>query len=404
MISYEEARAAVLGAAVPGGTETVALDEAFRRVLAADLAAPVSLPPFDNSAMDGYALLSGDTVADGPVILRLAGESAAGAAPADRLLTGSAVRIMTGAPVPPGADAVVAREAVEERASEIVVSRPVAAGANIRRRGEDIQAGGPALRAGSFLDAAAVGFLAALGFEKLRVHVRPRVAIITTGSEIRDAGQPLGPGAIYDSNSHVLKAQLASAGASCSYLGRAADDLGATVAAVREALRSSDVVLTTGGVSMGDYDLVRDAFEAVGAGRVFWKVAQKPGMPLAFYEHGVGGGRRWLFGLPGNPGAVMISFEEYVRPFLARLEGRSGILPREGEARLAREVRKKKGRLHFFRVRLVERAGEVWAEGTGEQGSGILSSMLSADALALIPAEAEFLPAGTVVRVHRVGW
>lgn len=403
MISFEEARAAVLDAAVPGTTETVALDEAFRRVLAADIQAPLSLPPFDNSAMDGYAVLSADT-SRGAVVLRLAGESPAGTAPAERLASGTAVRIMTGAPVPPGADAVVPREDVEERPSEIVVPRPVAAGANIRRSGEDIRAGESALRAGAFLDSAAVGFLAALGVARLPVFVRPRVAILTTGSEVRDAGEPLGPGAIYDSNSHLLRAQLASAGAVCAFAGRAADDLDATLAAVREALGSAEVVLTTGGVSMGDYDLVRDAFEAVGAKKVFWKVAQKPGMPLAFYEHGEGAGRRWLFGLPGNPGAVMIAFEEYVRPFLARLEGRTDAVPREGEARLAREVRKKKGRLHFFRVRLVERAGELWAEGTGEQGSGILSSLVRADALALIPAEAEFLPAGTVVRVHRVGW
>jgi molybdopterin molybdotransferase len=403
MIDYEAARKAVFEAARPLGTEEVPLEEAFRRVLAADIVSPRNLPPFDNSAMDGYAVRSRDTSA-GTVSLRLAGEAPAGTVLSEPVAPGTAVKIMTGAPVPPGADAVIPREDVLESPVEIVVSRPVVSGANIRRAAEDIRKGESALEKGAFLNSAALGFLAALGIAKIPVSLRPAVAAITTGGEIRDVTETLDPGTIYDSNSHVLRAQIASAGARLSFAGRAGDDLGATVAVLRDALRTSQVVLTTGGVSMGDYDLVRDAFEAIGARRVFWKVAQKPGMPLAFYVLDGADGPRWLFGLPGNPGAVMIMFEEYVRPFLGFLSGRTDSLPEELEVRLSREIKKKKGRHHFLRVKLSTRGGEVWAEETGGQGSGLLRSMVPVDALALVPAGAEFLPAGTTVKAHRVGW
>lgn len=403
MIDYEAARKAVFEAARPLGTEEVRLEDAFRRVLAADIVSPRALPPFNNSAMDGYAVRSRDTSA-GRVSLRLAGEAPAGTVISEPVAPGTAVKIMTGAPVPPGADAVIPREDVRESPEEIVVARPVASGANIRRSGEDIRKGDPALEKGAFLNSAAVGFLAALGIAKVPVSLRPAVAAITTGGEIRDVTETLDPGAIYDSNSHVLRAQIASAGALLSFAGRAGDELAATVAVLGDALRTSRVVLTTGGVSMGDYDLVRDAFEAIGARRVFWKVAQKPGMPLAFYVLDGAGGPRWLFGLPGNPGAVMILFEEYVRPFLGLLSGRTDFLPFVFKARLTRDVKKKKGRLHFLRVKLTVRSGEVWAEETGGQGSGLLRSLVPVDALALIPSDAEFLPAGTAVEVHKVEW
>lgn len=403
MIDYESARKAVFESARPLGTEEVRLDEAFGRVLAVDIVSPRALPPFDNSAMDGYAVRSADTEA-GAVSLRLAGEAPAGTVLTGPVVPGTAVKIMTGAPLPPDADAVVPREDVQEGPTEIVVTRPVAPGANIRRAGEDIRNGEIALEKGSFLNSAAIGFLAALGIAKVPVSLRPNVAAITTGGEIRDVTEALDPGAIYDSNSHVLRAQIASAGARLSYAGRAGDELGATVAVLRDALKASRVVLTTGGVSMGDYDLVRDAFESIGAKRVFWKVAQKPGMPLAFYVLDGADGPRWLFGLPGNPGAVMIMFEEYVRPFLGLLSGRADAVPEDLEVRLSREIKKKKGRLHFLRVTLSTRGGEIWAEETGGQGSGLLRSMVPVDALALVPAGAEFLPAGTTVKAHRVGW
>ena len=386
------------------GSEEVALDDSFRRVLAADILSPCALPPFDNSAMDGYAVRSADTSGGLPAVLSIAGEQPAGTARAVTFARGECVKIMTGAPVPRGADAVVPREDVEESGATIVVSRPIKPGENVRGRGEDIVEGETALTGGAFLNSPCIGFLAALGVAKVSVRIRPSVGVLTTGTEIRDVSEPLGPGAIYDSNSHALRAQIASAGAVLSYLGTTGDDLDGTVAKLREAAGTSRVILTTGGVSMGDYDLVREAFERIGARRVFWKVAQKPGMPLAFYILEGRDGPRYLFGLPGNPGAVMITFEEYVRPFLNLLSGRADYLAPEFEARLSREIRKKKGRLNFLRVRLSMKDGEWWAEGTGDQGSGILRTMVPADGLALVPAGAEFVPAGSKIIVHRIAW
>ena len=404
MISYEEARRSVFKEAQILGAEDVALDDSFRRVLAADIHSPRALPPFDNSAMDGYAVRSMDMSGELPAVLSIAGEQPAGMARAGTFAPGECMKIMTGAPVPRGADAVVPREDVEESAATIVVSRPVRPGENVRRRGEDIIEGETALTEGTLLNTPCIGFLAALGIAKVPVRIRPAVGVLTTGTEIRDVSEPLGPGAIYDSNSHALRAQIASAGAVLSFLGTTGDDLDGTVAKLREAAGTSRVILTTGGVSMGDYDLVRDAFERIGARRVFWKVAQKPGMPLAFYVLQGADGPRYLFGLPGNPGAVMITFEEYVRPFLNLLSGRSDPLAAELEARLSCEIRKKKGRLNFLRVRLSMKDGEWWAEGTGDQGSGILRTMVPADGLALVPAGAEFVPAGSKVIVHRIAW
>lgn len=404
MISYEEARRSVFKEARTLGAEDVVLDDSFRRVLAADIHSPRALPPFDNSAMDGYAVRSADMSGDLPVVLSIAGEQPAGMARAGTFAPGECMKIMTGAPVPRGADAVVPREDVEESAATIVVSRQVRPGENVRRRGEDIIEGETALTKGAFLNAPCIGFLAALGIAKVPVRIRPAVGVLTTGNEIRDVSEPLGPGAIYDSNSHALRAQVASAGAVLSFLGTTGDDLDGTVAKLREAAGTSRVILTTGGVSMGDYDLVREAFERIGARQVFWKVAQKPGMPLAFYVLEGGDGPRYLFGLPGNPGAVMITFEEYVRPFLNLLSGRAEYLAPEFEARLSSEVRKKKGRLNFLRVRLAMKDGEWWAESTGVQGSAILRTMVPAEGLALVPAEAASLPAGSKVIVHRIAW
>ena len=404
MISYEQARRSVFEEARTLGAEEVALDDSFRRVLAADIRSPRALPSFDNSAMDGYAIKSSATSGELPAVLRIVGEQPAGTARTGTFAPGECVKIMTGAPVPRGADAVVPREDVEESETTIVVSRPVRPGENIRRRGEDIVEGETVLTGGAFLNAPCIGLLAALGIAKVPVRIRPSVGVLTTGTEIRDISEPLGPGAIYDSNSHALRAQIASAGAVLSFLGTTGDDLDGTVAKLREAAATSRVILTTGGVSMGDYDLVREAFERIGARRVFWKVAQKPGMPLAFSVLEDGETPRYLFGLPGNPGAVMITFEEYVRPFLNLLSGRPDPLAADLEARLSREVRKKKGRLNFLRVRLSMKDGEWWAESTGDQGSGILRTMVPAEGLALVLAGAEFVPAGSKVIVHRIAW
>jgi molybdopterin molybdotransferase len=404
MISYEEARRLVFAEARPLRTENVGLAEAHLRVLAADIASPRSLPPFDNSAMDGYAVRSADVAGNPPSLLAVQGKIPAGGFSTQPLGPGKAFKIMTGAALPPGADAVVPIEDIRETEAGIIPARMIRAGENVRRRGEDIAEGEPALERGTRLNAACVGFLAALGIDEIPVAERPNVGILTTGSEIRNISQGLEAGAIYDSNGPILRAQVASAGAVTAFMDRTGDDLDETVAKIEAALKGCRVVLTTGGVSMGEYDLVRDAFEKTGARRVFWKVAQKPGMPMVFDVLERNGEPRWLFGLPGNPAAVMITFEEYVRPFLKLLMGCRNPFPREIEARLNHEVRKKKGRLNFLRIKLAEQNGVSWAESAGEQGSGILKSMTAADGLALIPADAEVIPEGSFVRVHRTEW
>lgn len=404
MIDYEEARRLVFAEARIQGSEILTLGEAHRRVLAADIFSPRDLPPFDNSAMDGYAIRSVDALKEGGADLRISGEIPAGGFRKIPLNQGEAVKIMTGAAVPPGADAVIPREDVLESPERILTTRTVDAGENVRRQGEDIAKGDLALSKGTVLNAACLGFLAAIGVDRVPVALRPRVGVLLTGNEILDVGEAPKSGAIYDSNSPILRAQIAVSGAEMAYLKKSPDDLDSIVAGLREALTSCRVVVTTGGVSMGDYDLVRQAFEKIGARRVFWKVAQKPGMPLVFDVLEGENGPQFLFGLPGNPGAVMITFEEYVKPFLKLLMGSRDYLPEESEAVLGHEIRKKKGRMNFLRVNLTWKNGSWRAESSGDQGSGILRTLTSINALALLPAEIGVIPEGTRVRIHRLEW
>lgn len=404
MITYEEARSLVFKEAQILEEEKVGLTEAFRRVLAEDIIAPHPLPSFNNSAMDGYALKSEDTEDGKKVTLTLISEEAAGNFQYLPVGKSQAAMIMTGAPVPPGADAVIPREEVEEGPAQIVVSRKVKQWENIRFQGEDVKEGEKVLEKGTLITSPVVGLLAALGFSEVKVYRQPVVGVLATGSELLEIDQPLKPGFIRNSNSYALRAQIASAGARFLDLGVVGDKLEEMVATLEKALNRCDVILTTGGVSMGNYDLVKEVFERIGARRVFWKVAQKPAKPLAFYVREDATRKNYLFGLPGNPGAVAISFEEYVRPFLKLLMGQKDYLPAEVEAKMKHEVKKKKGRLNFLRVKLSYQNGEYWAESVGLQGSGVLKTLTQANGLALIPAEVDFVPAGEKVRVHLVEW
>lgn len=404
MISYEEAKRLVFEKAKPLGIEFVVLDQAFQRILATDVVAPHSLPPFDNSAMDGYAIRSEDTREGKEVVLRVISEEAAGDFFSGEIRKGESIRIMTGAAMPAGADAVIPKEEVEERGEEIVVRRLIEEGENVRKSGEDIREGEIVLKKGAFLNSASLGLLAALGVVRLPVYLRPRVGIITTGCELKEIHEALTPGTIRDSNLYALQAQVISAGALPVCFGRVSDDLNETAEKLKKAIGICNVVLTTGGVSVGEYDLVKEAFEKSGAKKVFWQVAQKPAKPLAFYVYENNNQRVYLFGLPGNPAAVMISFEEYIRPLLHLLSGRSDFLPPEIEARLIHEFRKEKGRLNYLRVKLEFRNGEYLARSAGLQGSGILKSLVEAHGIALIPAEVEYLSAGSKIKVHLVKW
>jgi len=405
MISYDKAKKLMLENVVILGKEKVSLDGALGRVVALLVKSKIAVPPFRNSAVDGYAVRCQDTAgSQGMVRLKLLAEQPAGEYFRKKLGKGQTLKVMTGAPVPAGADAVVPQEEVEERDGWIVIRREIKKGENVREAGEDVQKGQKIIVPGTLLRTPHLGLLAACGGNQVTVYRRPRVAVLITGNELCQPGEPLRPGKIYDSNSTTLKALVKSSGAELVSLKRIKDNLKALLAAMKAATEQADIIITSGGVSVGDYDLVKEAAQKLGAKQIFWKVAQKPAKPLAFYVLKKGKRTVWIFGLPGNPGAVMISFEEYVRPFIKKISGGNDFLSPEIEARLTQPVKKKRGRLNFLRIKLEKSDGGWQATPCGPQESGIISSLTRTEGLALIPAEADFLEAGSPVKVHLVAW
>ena len=307
---------------------------------------------------------------------------------------------MTGAVLPDGADAVVP---VEEAAAEpgfVVLWAPPRAGAHIRLAGEDIPGGGVVVPAGTVLRPAELGVLAAVGAAMVPVHPRPRVAVLTTGDELVEAGREPGPGQIRDANIHSLGAQVRAAGGTVLAFPRVPDRPEAVTAALEAALAEADVVLTNGGISVGDFDYIKDILARLGAEEVFWRVAQKPGGPLGLWQ--VRG--RLVFGIPGNPAAAMLMFEEYVRPALRRMLGHRLLHRPERIGQLATPFRKPAGdpRMTLLRVTVAVRDGQLVANLTGPQGSGLLASMMRTDALALVPPEIREIPAGGAVLLHLI--
>lgn len=404
MPRFFEARQLVLDRIVPLPVREVALADALGRAVARDLCAVDPVPPFTNSAMDGFALRAVDVVgalADAPVCLRVTGDLAAGQIACEPVDPGSALRIMTGAPMPEGADAMVPIEWTRHGADWVEVVRPVRAGANVRLVGEDIPQGGLVVAAGASLGPGEIGVLAATGFARVPVIPAARVAIITTGDELVDCGTRPGPGQIRDANLPALCAQVSTFGATPVPFARIPDQRVQVEAAIRDSLASADMVLTTGGVSVGDWDFVKPVLEDLGAEPIFWRVDQKPGGPLGFWM--LEG--KPIFGIPGNPVAAMVMVEEYVRPALRRMMGFRHLHRPECTALLDTPWRKSSpdGRVHFLRVLLREEDGVRRAALTGPQGSGILSSMLRANALALIPEDQTAIEAGEAVRLHLTG-
>lgn len=396
MLSVEEALTRVLAAIPVLGSETVELTGALGRVLAEPVVAGRDLPPWDNSAMDGYALRARDTAeasAERPVRLRILGDVPAGSVAERAVGVGEAYRILTGAPMPPGTDAVVPQEEVQREGGAVVVSRPVSGASFVRPRGEDIAAGETVLAPGTVLGPAALGVLAALGRALVRVHQRPRVAILSTGDELVDLDTPPGPGQIANSNTYTLSAQVREAGGLPLNLGIAKDARDDLEEHFRWGL-AADMLVSSAGVSVGDRDFVREVMAKLGAELDFWKVSMRPGKPLTFGR--VGG--RPFFGLPGNPVSSMVTFELFVRPALRRMAGDPRLFRPRVTARLAEPLGNPGPRRGYLRVRLSEEAGGLVARPTGEQGSGILKSMLLADALAVVAPNVR-LTAGQAVEV-----
>jgi molybdopterin molybdotransferase len=395
MIPVAEARARIL-ADVAGAApeETLPVARGLGRVLARDIAAPFDVPSADNSAVDGYAIRAADLVPGGRARLRVLADLPAGAVYQGAVGPREALRIMTGAPMPQGADTVVPQE-LGQGAGDWIELAAVEPGANVRSRGEDVRAGTVVLQAGSVLRPQDLGLVASLGLAEVRVHRRPRVALLSTGDEVVEPGQPRRPGQIYDANRFSLGGMVTDAGAESLDLGIVPD--------VRELLRerllqaagAADVVLTSGGVSVGDYDLVKSVLGEVGS-IDFWQVAMQPGRPLAVGR--IGGTR--FFGLPGNPVASVLCFHLFVRPALWKLGGRTRLDPECVTATAVEPMRKKAGRREFKRgvLRFTDRGYEVST--TGPQGSGILSSMVAANCLIVLDEARGDVKAGERVVVE----
>ncbi|MGQ0721461.1 MAG: molybdopterin molybdotransferase MoeA [Candidatus Eiseniibacteriota bacterium] len=382
-LPFDEAAKLVRGEVVALPAEEVELALAQGRVLAADVVAPHPVPPFENSTVDGYAVRAADVTGastEHPVELEVLGDSVAGGPPAAALRPGAAVRIMTGAPIPPGADAVVMLEWTQFARDRVRVERPVEPGRAVRRIGEDVAAGAVVLERGTRLGPAAVGMLASLGRERVSVHRRPVVGVLATGDELLAVGDELRPGKIRSSNDWTLRGLVRDAGAEVRDLGLARDDR-ADLAARLAATAGLDVLITSGGVSVGDRDEVQAVLLDLGFERVFWRVASSPGKPLLFGRlHGA-----LVFGLPGNPVSSMVAFENFVRPALRALEGdRRPGRPRV-RARLDGDLRGPEDRRHFARVRLRWSDGGFRIREVGPHGSGNLRSMVEANALAVLP-------------------
>ena len=396
MLSVDEARGRLLAVFGPLPPVEVDLEGALGLVSAANVNAPHALPPFNNSSMDGYAVRQTDVVRateSTPVALDLVGESRAGSPSDAAVETGTAVRIMTGALVPDGADGIVIVEETTETEGRVLVRAP--AGSYIRAAGEDLRAGEIAVPAGAQIDAGALALLTSCGVKKIRVHRRPRVALLVTGDEFAKPESELEPGQIRDSNSIALKTLTEEAGAQVSFHALVPDDLEGALDLFDDASLNADLIVSSGGVAVGRYDVVREVVEKLGQVDL-WRVAMQPGKPVVL-------GRIKdvpFLGLPGNPVSVHVSFEQFVRPAIRKQLGHTSLLRGRLPARLTDDLKKVPGRLHFVRVRLAWSDGVLEATPTGPQGSHIQSSLVSCDGLAHFPKDADHLPAGSEVTVE----
>ncbi|MDP2398036.1 MAG: molybdopterin molybdotransferase MoeA [Burkholderiales bacterium] len=377
--------------------ERVSVRAALGRILAVDVISPVDVPSHDNSAMDGYALRFADLRADASVTLKVAGSSFAGVPYQGAVKAGEAVRIMTGGVVPAGADTIVMQEHVEAKNGQVSVGGGHKKGQNLRKAGEDLQRGQPALRRGQPVRPAETGLIASLGIAEVPVYRRLRVAFFSTGDELVSIGLPLGEGQIYDSNRYTIHGMLTRLGCEVVDMGVIRDDPQLLEAAFREAAAVADVVITSGGVSVGEADFVKDLLNKLGE-VVFWKIAMKPGRPLAYGKIG----NAHFFGLPGNPVSVMVTFYQFVRDALLKLSGRDPIeaLP-SFRVPCTSTLKKAPGRTEFQRgVLSRDAAGTLSVRVTGEQGSGILRSMSEANCFIILPTEQGNVTPGTLVEVQ----
>ena len=416
MISVEEALDKVLSYVEVLETEAVPILEAMGQVLAGDIASRIDIPPLDNSAMDGYAMKAGDTQGasgQSPRLLRVIDTVIAGSISQQEVTPGTAIRIMTGAPVPGGADSVIRFEDTDEDrrqgsdTGEIGILCEVNPGKNIRRAGEDIARGAIALRKGTVLRPAEVGVLASLGMSTVEVIRRPVVAVLATGNELVDIDQPLPAGKIYNSNTYSVASLVRRYGGIPRILGIAFDSEESLLNKLGQGL-DADMLITSGGVSAGDYDMVKDVLASEGE-ITFWTVRMKPGKPLAFGTfRGVAKNgkpkRVPHLGLPGNPVSSMVTFELFARPAMLKMMGKKNLAKPVVEAVLEEPAVNTDGRRLYIRAIVTRHDGQYYASLTGPQGSGILTSMSLANGLVIVPEDTASVKAGEVVKVIMLGW
>jgi len=396
MPSFEQARSTILQHVAPLGIERISLFEAGGRIIAENITAPWNMPRWDNSAMDGFAVRLADWQQSAS--LPVQGYIPAGGTAEQPIAPGTAIRIMTGAPIPPGADAVIPIEETEENNGRILIHGQVKKDQHIRFAAEDIRAGECIIPAGTQLRPAEIGMLASFSKVFVPVYRRARVAILSTGDELVEPGETIGTGQIINSDSMALAAAIRDIGAEPVFLGIARDTRESHLVKLAEGLKA-DALITSAGVSAGDRDLVREILGELGVRPVFWKIDIKPGRPTAFAMHEA----TPVFSLPGNPVSTMITFEELVRPALLRMMGHRRVIKPTVKAVLTEPVSKKSGRLHFLRVQIQVEAGRYLANPSGDQNTGILKTMIRAGGLALLPAQRDRFEAGEVVDVHLLG-
>jgi len=417
MISVEEAQRRILGCVQVLEPEEKPILDCLGQVLATDIYSPIDIPPLDNSAMDGYAVQAEDTCSassSSPIVLTVVGEVAAGSIPDREVKAGTAIRIMTGAPLPKGADAVVQFEDTDEAtqkartdsSSRIGILRQAEQGMNVRHKGEDIAKGTLVLEDGRLLRPAEIGVLASLGHSWVKVIRRPVISVLATGDELVDIDQPLPPGRIYNSNTYTIAAQVLRYGGTPKILGIGRDSVQSLNERIDEGL-NSDMLITSGGVSLGDYDMVKNVLAKRGE-ITLWTVRMKPGKPSAFgvLSSKEDGREKRVphLGLPGNPVSSMVAFEQFARPAILKMMGKSNFAKPTIQALIEDDVENTDGRRVYTRVIVTRRGGQYHARPTGPQGSGILTSMTKANGLAVIPEDSKGVKAGDAVQVQMLDW
>ena len=380
MIELEEALKFVLTRIQPVETEFISIADSYGRVLAQDVTSQIAMPPFARSPLDGYAYLAAE-IDPRPLMLNVVSEIPAGTFSNRVIRMGEAAKIFTGAPIPPGANCVVRMEDTESNGNQVTISRPVLPGSNIVHKGEEIQEGDILLRQGFYLTPPAVGLLAAVGLTQVNVYRRPRVGLLSTGTELMDVGQPLNPGKIYNSNSYTLRGMLKEAGCEISVIPIVSDQMEDTLEAL-ESVSNADVIISTGGASVGDYDIMRHALAEFGCEMLFWKLNLKPGTPASVGQKG----NQLFFSLSGNPAAAMVTFDLLVRPVLRKIAGRSIHEEKQFLVKMASGFGKSGSQRRFLRAQAVFENGEISADLTPAQGSGILRSMIGSHLLVDVPA------------------